>query len=289
LFSKNNYSNNLRLIPKCGIFIEKILQMTVSEYTKQLLSVEEYSFWLDEVVARTQKTKVATIRELSRLVAKNEIVSLRQGFYLIIPPRYMGMQKLPIQLYCEKLFGKLNRHYYLAFYTAAKFHGASHQQTQRDYVITEAPKLLDISKNNIDIRFFTTNLWPVKNIEHKKSDAGVFNISSPALTAVDLIHYQTKLGGMNRMFAVIEELAEEINENDLVELLSWYPNQSALQRLGFLLDEIGTSPKLANKIFQKSTQTPFYPVLLSPSPTAKPGAVGNRWKVSVNINLESDL
>jgi predicted transcriptional regulator of viral defense system len=74
-----------------------------------------------------------------------------------------------------------------------------------------------------------------------------------------------------------------------VELLSWYPNQSALQRLGFLLDEIGTSPKLANKIFQKSTQTPFYPVLLSPSPTAKPGAVGNRWKVSVNINLESDL
>ncbi|MCD4696723.1 MAG: type IV toxin-antitoxin system AbiEi family antitoxin [Bacteroidales bacterium] len=43
----------------------------------------------------------------------------------------------------------------------------------------------------------------------------MFKISSPALTAVDLIHYQTKLGGLNRMLAILEELSEEINENDL--------------------------------------------------------------------------
>ncbi|MDY0280359.1 MAG: type IV toxin-antitoxin system AbiEi family antitoxin, partial [Salinivirgaceae bacterium] len=286
---KKKYSNNLRLLPKNAIFIKKILQLTVSEYIKQLLSMEEYSFSLDEVIMQTQKTPVAVRSELSRLVVKREIVSLRQGFYLIIPPRYMGMQKLPIQLYCEKLFGKLNRKYYLAFYTAAKFHGAGHQQVQCDYIVTEIPKMLDISKNSIEIRFFTTSNWTERNIQLKKSDAGMFKVSSPALTAVDLIHYQTKLGGMNRMLATIEELAEEIMEDDLTELLNWYPNQSTIQRLGYLFDELKLSSKMANLIFEHLNRTFFFPVLLCPKPKKKPGMVNNRWKVSVNINLESDI
>ena len=56
---------------------------------------------------------------------------------------------------------------------------------------------------------FTSAKWPTKIYWSKKSDAGNFKISSPALTAVDLIHHQTKLGGINRMLAVLEELAEE--------------------------------------------------------------------------------
>ena len=269
--------------------LEILLKLTVAIYIKQLLSFEEYSFSLDEVQRETSKNETSIKSELSRLIEKKEIVNLRKGFYLIIPPRYSKQGQLPIQLYIDKLFKSLKRQYYLGFYTAAKFHGASHQQAQRDYIMIEKPKLYDIKKNVFDLRFFTTAKWPIENIIEKKSDAGIFKISSPALTAVDLIHYQTKLGGLNRMLAIIEELSEEITPNDITELLTWYPYKSTLQRFGFLLEEVQADNNLSKSILEHLQQSKYFPVLLTPKSKEKAGAVNNKWKVDVNSKLESDL
>jgi len=259
------------------------------EYIKHLLSIENYSFSLEEITKHTDGEGTSLKFELARLIDKKEIVNLRKRFYLIVPPRYSKQGQVPIQLYIEKLFKCLNRNYYLGFYSAAKFHGASHQQTHRDYLMIEKPKLNDIKKNTFDIRFFTTSKWSNKNLLDRKSDAGIFKISSPALTAVDLIHHQTKLGGLNRMLAILEELAEEINQNDIAELLTWYPSKSTLQRFGFLLEEVGADENLSKKIKIHLKKSKFFPVLLSPKTGQKPGAVDNFWKVAINIKLESDL
>lgn len=263
--------------------------MNAKDYIKYLLSIENYSFSLDEIAQATTRRSNSLKFELLRLSDKGEIVNLRKGFYLIITPRYSSSKKLPIQLYCEKLFNHLNRNYYVGLFSAAKIHGASHQQVQRDYLITEQPKFIDISKNTIDIRFFTTRNWPDKNIQQKKSEAGIYKISSPALTIVDLIHHQTKLGGINRMLATIEELAEELTSADMEELLDWYPNKSTLQRFGFLLEELEINENLQELIYGNLKSSKFFPVLLSPKSKEKAGAVDNRWKVDVNVKLESDL
>lgn len=262
--------------------------MRAREYIKHLLSIENYSFSLEEITSQTDSTDTSLKFELARLVEKKEITNLRKGFYLIIPPRYSKQCYIPIQLYIQKLFQSLNRNYYLGFYSAAKFHGASHQQTHREYVMIEKPKLNEIKKNDFDIKFITASQWPAKNILEKKSDAGYFNISSPALTAADLIHHQSKLGGLNRMLAVIEELAEEITHEDLKDLLTWYPHRSTIQRLAFILDEqqTGIDLKIVSN-YLKSAQ--YFPVLLSPKKNQKAGSVDNIWKVDVNIELESDL
>lgn len=160
---------------------------------------------------KCDKSDIALKRELSRLVARKEIINLRKGFYLIIPPRYSNQEKLPVQLFVDKIFNYLDSNYYLGFYSAAKFHGAAHQQAQREYIMTNKA-LANIKKAALDIHFLTTTKWPIKNIIEKKSDAGIFRISSPALTSVDLIHHQNKLGGINRMLAIIEELSEELNQ-----------------------------------------------------------------------------
>jgi predicted transcriptional regulator of viral defense system len=263
--------------------------LTISNYIKQLQSYEEYAFSWNELLENCNKTDISLKRELSRLVEKKEIINLRKGFYLIIPPRYSKQEQLPIQLYIDKLFKKLERDYYLGFYSAAKFHGASHQQVQRDYIMMSAPVFSNIKKNAIDIRFLNTSKWPKKNILQKKSDAGIFKLSSPALTSVDLIHHQTKLGGLNRMLAVLEELFEEISQNDIVELLTWYPHKSTLQRFGFLLEELQANDNLTKQIKEHLQQSKFFPVLLSPKSKQKPRAIYNAWKVDVNIKIESDL
>ena len=155
--------------------------------------------------------------------------------------------------------------------------------------MTAIPKLNDISKNSYDIRFFTSSHWPDKNIVTKKADAGTYKISSPGLTALDLIHHQTKLGGLSRMLATIEELAEEIDKHDIVELLKWYPNRSTLQRFGFILEEIGGNEDHLESIFEQLKSIRYFPVLLSPNSQQKPGSINNRWKVDVNVKIESDL
>ena len=83
--------------------------MNVTEYIKQIQSYEEYSFSWDEILENC-KSPVPTIRkELIRLTEKNEVLNLRHGFYIIIPPRYQNLKKLPIHLYVEKLFKTLNK------------------------------------------------------------------------------------------------------------------------------------------------------------------------------------
>ncbi|AZQ59839.1 hypothetical protein EJ994_13910 [Maribacter sp. MJ134] len=263
--------------------------MTVAEYIKKLLSVEEYAFSMDELLQETDKGKTAILRELARLIEKKEVFNLRQNFYVIFTPRYSNLGKLPINLYIHKLFVFLERSYYLGFYSAAKVYGASHQQIQRDYVMTQAPKPLDIQKPPFDIRFLTTSAWPKKNILFEKSDAGVYQISSPALTLLDLVHYQNKLGGLNRMLSTIEELLEAVTADDLTDLLNWYSQKATLQRLGFLISEIDADNSLCEQIFEDLAKQKIYPVLLQPNSKQRPGAVDNKWKVDVNLKLESDL
>jgi predicted transcriptional regulator of viral defense system len=263
--------------------------MNAKEYINYLLSVEEYSFSLEEIAQNTNGVGTSLKFELIRLVEKGQIFNLRKGFYLIIPPRYSSVEKLPIQLYAEKLFKYLNRKYYLGLHTAAKLYGASHQQSQKDYLITETPKLNAIKKKDYDIQFFTTKDWPVNNILNKKSDAGIYKVSSPALTFVDLIHHHRKIGGLNRILASLEELSEEIHENEVLELTSWYNHKSTLQRAGFIMDELSVEKVLTDIIYDKLKQQAYYPVLLSPMKDQNPGSSNNRWKIVVNKKLESDI
>ena len=228
-------------------------------------------------------------RELERLVEKKEIVTLRKGFYLIITPRYSKLKYIPIQLYIEKLFKYLKRNYYLGFYSAAKIYGASHQQIQSDYIITSSPSLINIKKGHFDIRFFISSNCVNINILTKKSDAGYYDISSPALTMIDLIHYQKKIGGMNRILSTLEELIEEIQIEDIKNLLTWYPNKSSLQRLGFFLEMYQADQKILDLIYEHINSSKFFPILLNSDIKQKAGKVNNKWKVDVNIKLESDL
>jgi len=261
----------------------------VAEYITKSLQYEEYAFTWEELKNNSSKTDVALKNELSRLVKKGEIIILRQEFYLILPPRYRSYQKIPLELYSEKLFKQLNKPYYIGLYSAAAFYGASHQQIQRDYLITHIPNIRNIKKGVIFIDVFASSFWPSKNILQKKSDAGYFNISSPALTVIDLIHYQSKLGGINRMLANIEELIEEIKLDDIEDLLSWYPHTSSIQRLGFLLSELQADAAIVNLLGDYLKGKKYYPVLLSPEKNKRPGSIENMWKVDVNIEMESDI
>lgn len=280
----------MRFDPIFGSFRKSKLNiLAASEYIKQLQSYEEYAFSWEELVKNCDSPETTLRKELIRLSNKNELINLRHGFYLIIPPRYSNLGKIPAQLYVEKLFAYLDKPYYIALFSAASLHGAAHQQIQKEYIITTPPALRDIQKKGVSLDFMNAKSWSSLNIIQKKSDAGLFKVSSPALTAADLVHYHTRIGGINRVLANLEELIEEISIEDIQQLLSWYEHTSTLQRLGFLMDELEMDSERSDLIFNKLKEHRFYPILLSPKKQQKAGSTGNRWKVDVNLKLENDL
>ncbi|MFY0600704.1 MAG: type IV toxin-antitoxin system AbiEi family antitoxin [Cyclobacteriaceae bacterium] len=261
----------------------------VATFIRELQAYEELAFSTEELLTKTSAPVSSIKKELARLASDNQILNLRKGFYIIIPPSYQHYKKLPIELYADKLFGALKKPYYVSFYSAATYHGAAHQRIQQDYIVTTPPALRNIDKGNIKIRFFNSSNWPAKNIIQKKSDAGYFNLSSPALTFVDLIENQYQLGGLNRMLAILEELSEILIKEDVADLITWYTNKSVLQRMGYLLETMEWNTEATELLFDHLHKETFFPTLLSPDKGQKAGSTGNRWKIDVNLQLESDL
>ena len=181
----------------------------------------------------------------------------------------------------------LDREYYIGLYSAAALYGAAHQQPM-EYQIIVRKTMRDFVVGDTKINFFFRKTWEQYNIEKKKSAAGYFNVSSPELTALDFMSFNGKIGGISRIVTILEELIEEMKPSRMYKTASTYPQNSALQRLGYLLDKIFNREDLAKSIRRvlkvKSTQN----VLLAIA-SPKKGDIDRYWKVDVNIEIESDL
>jgi predicted transcriptional regulator of viral defense system len=183
----------------------------------------------------------------------------------------------------------MNKPYYVSLHSAALRHGASHQAVMEHYVITPKPQPRDTNKKSIKIRFFEINQWPETNIQKQKSEAGYYNVSSPALTMADLIHFQNKVGGYNRVYTVLDELKEALTIKDMKTLCEWYPYKSVLQRLGFMLSTLEANDKCINEIKKRLSGEKLQATLLVEKKGQRPGSVDPVWKIDANVKLESDL
>ena len=70
------------------------------------------------------------------------------------------------------------------------------------------------------------------------------------LLACDLINYEKRLGGINRVATVLNELAESIKPEDFTKILIDHAPVTALQRLGYLLGSVLGYDLLADALQQ---------------------------------------
>ncbi|WP_354335026.1 type IV toxin-antitoxin system AbiEi family antitoxin [Pedobacter sp. CG_S7] len=220
---------------------------------------------------------------------KKEIALIRNEFYVIITPEYRSKGTLPPSLFIAELMKFLGKDYYIGLLNAAAYYGAAHQQPQSFSAITMRPSLRNISKDNLKINFYIKKGWDKEDIVQKKVDTGYVNVSSPELTALDLVYYFDQAGGLNRVATVLEELSESIDANKMLDLAKRYSPITAVQRLGFLLEEILSIRDLSDPIKDYLKTVNYFPVLLRPQKEKPEMITGNDWKVVQNIEIETDL
>jgi predicted transcriptional regulator of viral defense system len=258
-------------------------------FVDELRSNGKYTFTLTDLRNKYELSDEALKKALQRLTNKKEAARVRQAFYVIVPPEYRSREILPTSFFIADLMKFLQRDYYVGMLTAASFYGAAHQQPQEFYVVTVKPTLRAINTHKLKIRFFYKKEWNGADVKERKVETGFIKVSSPELTALDLVTYSDKIGGLNRTATVLDELAEQINKDVLLQAISRYKNVATVQRLGFLLETLGKT-ELADGLIDYLKSVKHFPILLRPQ-KEKPETMvtGNRWKVVGNTKIEADL
>lgn len=261
----------------------------LEDFINELRSNGRYAFSLPEVRSQFEQSDEAIKKALQRLKKKKEIALIRNEFYVIITPEYRSKGILPPSLFVADLMKFLGKDYYVGLLNAAAYYGAAHQQPQSFSVITMKPSLRNINNDNLKINFYIKKEWDKDDIVQKKVDTGYINVSSPELTALDLVYYFDQAGGLNRVATVLEELCESIDANKMLDLAKRYSPITAVQRLGFLLEEILNMRDLSDPIKDHLKTVNYFPVLLRPQKEKPEMITGNDWKVVQNLEIETDL
>lgn len=260
-------------------------------WTETLLARGRYSFALDQVREEfDQLTDVAIKFALKRLVDKGKIVSIYKGYYLILPPQYAAKGVLPPSLFLDAFMKFLQRPYYVSLLNAAAYHGASHQQPQEFFVMTDFPVLRPTTKRGLKINYISINHIPQQLTEQRKTEAGYLSISSPALTATDLVQYENRIGGLNRAATVLAELGEALTPDSFSPELLAHAHTTTLQRLGYLLEYACFHQPLADALDLAMEQHSLnrLRIPLQPSNEVKGYSSQNRWNVIVNTEIKID-
>jgi len=264
---------------------------TLSQWIDNLLSRGRYAFSLGLLATELPGyTEIAAKRALSRLTTKGRIISVYKSYYLIIPPQYSSKGILPPTLFLDGLMKNIERPYYLALLNAASFYGASHQQPQEFFVVTSFPVLRTTQKKGIRIHYISKKDIPEMLLESKKTETGFLKISNPALTACDLIQFEKRVGGINRVSTVLNELAETIHpemfRNELFERVQ----VTTLQRLGYILEIALENNLLADTLYKalQQQEITFFRTPLKTSAPINGCSTNERWKVIENTKIEID-
>lgn len=260
-------------------------------WVNQQLAHGRYAFPIEQFrTAFADKSEIATKFALKRLSDKQLVTSIHKGYYLIIPPQYSNRGVLPPQLFLDGLMQSLGRPYYLALLNAAAYYGAGHQQPQEFFVITRLPTLRPLEYKGLKINFISRETIPAQLLRNIKTEAGYLAVSSPVLTAADLVLYEKRIGGLSRVATVLSELQESISPADFDLALISYAPIACLQRVGYLLDRVLDNQTLADALYEailNSGHTLFRTPLKTTVPTnGKPS--DNRWKVIMNTVIEVD-
>lgn len=265
---------------------------SIKEWIIKLQQNGKLYFSIEQVTESFPNIQPTGIRSaLARLSVKNSIVSVWKGFYVIVPISYSVKGILPPVMYIDHLMEHIKRPYYVGLLNAAAFYGAALQQTQVFSVIIQHPTLRDKNKKNVRLQFVARRNFPtVDLLESRKTQTGYVKISSPALTAADVIQYEKEIGGLSRACTVLNDLTEVLDFTNTPDSFFEIVRTATIQRLGYLLENVVDAPDLANQLYKKALQTScnFQKIPLKNGKTIEKKMLNKKWKIYSNAEIEID-
>ena len=261
--------------------------MNAQQYLDNVTAEGRISFTREGLQQALALTDSAVNSLLSRLKQKKYIASPAKGYYLVIPPEFRSLGCLPPDFFIDDLMRYLKIDYYVALLSAALYHGAAHQQPQIFQVMIPI-KHLTIICGGVKIQFIKNQQLQVSDAVSFKTRTGYMNVSTPEVTARDLLNYIGQSGGLGQIATVIDELAEVLNIDKLKVLALQDAQHQWMQRLGYLLETLGHNDS-ADALFSVVKNEKLRIIPLVPHRGMSGMDRDKKWRLAKNASIESDV
>ena len=256
------------------------------DYVANLAASGSYHFGSQDAQKALGVSADAAKLALNRLTRQGMIASPSRGFYVIVPPEYRSLGCLPAEQFIPALMKRLSLPYYIGLLSAAQYHGAAHHSPQITQVMV-ANSRRPIVCGAVRVTFLVRKKIVAIPLQSFNTPRGFATVSTPEATAVDLVGYHDRVGGLDQVATILDELAEKIDPEKLVAAAQTAPMPWA-QRLGYLLELVDAGSKanpLKSYVRQHARQT----VAMLPSAARKTLTVNGDWKLIVNVAVEPEL
>lgn len=265
-----------------------------SNYLKEIRAKGKRSFTLDQAMKDLSLRRDNILTSVYRAKKHGDIISPASGLYVIVPPEHQAYGCIPAEELIPILMEHVRADYYVALLSAAAYHGASHQKSASFQIISNKRFMRPLNFGQIHIEcIYKKSLAgiPITNIA---VSTGYLKVSTPEATAMDLLFYMAKSGGLNHIATVLSELIESIDPDKLLSLAKSSDEVAWVQRLGYILEKLEpTSDNIAKTVIDKlaeylSAGRKRYIPLANEIGTES-FQRSKKWHIIENTTIESDL
>ena len=257
-------------------------QLHAKDYISDLATSGRYHFHSSEARSALGVSADAIKLALNRLTRKNMVAQPARGFYVIVPPEYRSLVCLPADQFIPALMKWLNQPYYAGLLSAAQYRGAAHHRPQEFQVLLERARR-PISCGQVRVTFIVRKHLQQVPCQDINTPRGQIRVSTPEATALDLVGYYRRAGGLEQVANILSELVEQIDPQRLLAVARNAPI-TWVQRLGYLL-ELADSGEQANTLRPYVKANARQTIQLLPGFSGKKSQRDVNWKVLVNVDI----
>jgi hypothetical protein len=247
------------------------------------LTVGSVAFSLEDLVRETGLLPIAAKRQVQRLGRWVKKISRKQQFYLIVSPEHQTIGAPPASWWLHDYFKWLGHPYYLALQSAAEVYGSEPQALQVTQVMTDSSKP-EITLGRQRIRFFLKKAIQRTPTQPLTQAMAPLQVSTPAATAIDLVRYASRIGGLDRAVETLLPLVPMITAPALETALAAEDEPALGQRLGYVLELAGCD-KLARAVEAWLPPHPAWTPLVPAKVDPKSLPAIPRWRLIQNADL----
>lgn len=255
-------------------------------FANDLAATGRHHFTLDDARAALGGSLMAVRAVLRRARQRGDIASPHRGFFVIVPPEYRRLRCLPPEQFIPQLMKHLGEPYYVALLSAAEIHGAAHHRPQRFQVVVRKNRR-PIECGEVRVQFVARHDLQNTPVVEINTPRGRMRVSSPEATALELVGYADRCGGLDNVVVVLSELVETVDPARFLAAARSCPIAWS-QRLGYLLEVTGHG-QIANSLADhvRERATAIAPLVRAKTMTG--AARVERWKLAINESVEPDL
>lgn len=246
------------------------------------------------IVARLtyEKKTIVTVRDLDQLfnltpenrkqvvfrLKRKKILSvIKRGVYAFSPleagPEGTGVDELLIPPF---FFPKKN--YYVGYSTMFNYYGFTEQLFQTVYVLNTTMRMKRII-GGISYKFIRipeNRMYGLEIIKVKDVDV---IISSKERTLIDLLYFNSPVGGIAAAVAIFTEIIKnkQCDIKKLIEYAARFPNITTRKRIGLILQGLAASDIILKPLMKSVEKT-----AVSSLDGLRKGSLNKKWRVIVN-------